>query len=54
MPKKYDNVLDNFRYPVNEKFTLKEQVIEGNHRDLIEISLFAESCVKNSLSRHIS
>lgn len=47
-----NDALENFRSHENEKFTLKEQEIEKNHRNLISKSLDTKNQARDGLSRH--
>ena len=53
MPEKDDNALKYLGLYKDEKYTLDEQDIEKDHRDLVGKSLDIESHAKDGLSRYI-
>ena len=52
MPGEDDNALENIGPHEDEKFILKEQKIQGDHRDLVGKSLDIRSCARDGLSGH--
>lgn len=54
IPKKNNDASENFKPYENEEFTLKEQKMEWDYRNLVNKSLDIESCRKDSLLKYTS
>lgn len=54
MPKKDDDISESFLPYENEKYTLKEQKIEKDHRNLIRKISNTKNRARDGLSRYIS
>lgn len=53
IPKKNDDISKNLGFYMNEEFTLKEQEIKRDHKNLVDKSLDIRNYARNGLSGHI-